>query len=61
LQLSGVFTGITLFIGAALGIFNFLVLSTDMRAYDFSGRVVGIADEDTFSVMHGGRPKQIRL
>ena len=32
-----------------------------MRADDFSGRVVGISDGDTISVMHGGRAEKIRL
>jgi len=49
-----VLRGLLYLIGTALGIFNFLVLSTNMRADDFSGRVVGISDGDTISVMHGG-------
>ena len=32
-----------------------------MRADDFSGRVVGISDGDTISVMHDGRAEKIRL
>ena len=49
------------FIGAALGVFNFLVLSTDLRADDFSGRLVGISDGDTISVTPGRSAEKIRL
>lgn len=30
-------------------------------AEDFSGRVVGISDGDTITVMHDGRPEKVRL
>ncbi len=49
------------FIGTGLGIFNFLVLSTEIRADDFSGRVVSTSDRDTIRVMHDGRSEKIRL
>ncbi len=48
------------FIGTTIGIFTFLVLSTELRAAHFSGRVVGISDGDTITVMHDGAEK-IRL
>ena len=49
------------FIGPALAIFNFLLLSTEIRADDFSGRVVGVSDGDTISVMRWSRAEKIRL
>ena len=49
------------FIGTALGIFNFLLLSTEIRADDFSGPVVGISDGDTITVLHDGKGEKIRL
>ena len=42
------------------GILGFL-LPTFVLATDFTGRVVGIADGDTISVMHGTRAEKIRL
>ncbi len=48
-------------VGIALGIYTFLVLSTELRAADFSGRVVGISDGDTITVMHDGKGEKIRL
>ena len=50
-----------IFIGASPGVISFLVLSTEIRAADFCGRVVGIADGDTITVMHDGRGEKIRL
>ena len=47
--------GILLPIGPALAIFSFLVLIAEIRADEFSGRVVGVSDGDTISVMHDGR------
>ena len=49
------------FIGTGLGIFTFLVLTTDMHADDFSGLVVGVSDGDTITVMHDGHGEKIRL
>jgi endonuclease YncB( thermonuclease family) len=34
---------------------------TAIRASDFTGRVVGISDGDTITVMHDGRAEKIRL
>ena len=48
-------------IGPALAIFTVLFLSTDIRADDFLGRIVGISDGDTISVMHDGRAEKVRL
>jgi endonuclease YncB( thermonuclease family) len=53
--------GLLFIIGAALGFINFLVLSTDTRVDDFSGRVVGVSDGDTITVMHDGQGEKIRL
>jgi micrococcal nuclease len=38
-----------------------VLLATAAFAADFSGRVVGISDGDTISVMHDGRAEKIRL
>ncbi len=48
-------------IGPALAIFWFLFLSTNVRAYDFSGLVVGVSDGDTITVLHEGNGEKIRL
>ena len=53
--------GLLYLIGPALGVFNFLVLCSDMQAGYFSGCVFGVSDGDTISVMHGGRSENIRL
>jgi len=53
--------GIFFLIGTALGIFTFLLLSTEIRADEFSGPVGGISDGDTINVMHDGRAEKIRL
>jgi endonuclease YncB( thermonuclease family) len=49
------------FIGSSLGVFNLLVLSTEIPSDDFSRRVVGVSVEDTINVMHDGRAEKIRL
>jgi len=41
--------------------FCFLFLPALLFAADFTGRVVGISDGDTISVMHGTRAEKIRL
>jgi micrococcal nuclease len=56
-----VLRGILFLIGPALGIFTFLLLGPEIGAGDFSGRVVGISDGDTITVMHDGRAEKIRL
>jgi micrococcal nuclease len=38
-----------------------VLLATTAFAADFTGRVVGISDGDTISVMHGTRAEKIRL
>ena len=38
-----------------------LLIPTLLLAADFTGRVVGISDGDTISVMHGTRAEKIRL
>src|SRR5688572_15644425 len=38
-----------------------LVWSSLARAEDFTGKVVGVADGDTITVMHQGRGERIRL
>ena len=48
----------TLLFGLLLG---FLVLPTFVLAADFTGRVAGISDGDTISVMHGTRAEKVRL
>jgi len=53
--LSDVLRGNTHFIGPTLAIFTLLWLPSEIRADDFYGRVIGIADSDTISVMHDGR------
>ena len=40
---------------------GFLVLPAFVLAADFTGRVVGISDGDTISVMHGTRAEKVRL
>lgn len=55
-------SGILSFIGPVLAIFTFLLLSTEIPADDFSGRVIGPSDRGTFSVMHNKRrAEKIRL
>ena len=43
------------------GLLGFFVLPTFVLAADFTGRVVGISDGDTISVMHGTRAEKVRL
>jgi micrococcal nuclease len=38
-----------------------VLLATGAFAGDFTGRVVGISDGDTISVMHGTRAEKVRL
>jgi endonuclease YncB( thermonuclease family) len=38
-----------------------LLLAAPVSAEDFSGRVVGITDGDTISVLHDGRAEKVRL
>jgi endonuclease YncB( thermonuclease family) len=40
---------------------SFLLAPNFLFAADFTGRVVGISDGDTISVMHDGRAEKIRL
>jgi micrococcal nuclease len=42
-------------------VFSSVLLATAALAADFTGRVVGISDGDTISVMHGTRAEKIRL
>jgi micrococcal nuclease len=46
---------------AALLFVAALVLPCGTVAEDFRGRVVGVADGDTISVMHAGRAERVRL
>jgi endonuclease YncB( thermonuclease family) len=48
-------------IGATAGILTLVASRTTIRAADFSGRVVGISDGDTISVMRDGRAEKVRL
>jgi micrococcal nuclease len=41
--------------------FCFILLPSLLFAVDFTGRVVGISDGDTISVMRGTRAEKIRL
>ena len=43
------------------GLLGFFVLPTFVLAADFTGRVAGISDGDTISVMHGTRAEKVRL
>jgi endonuclease YncB( thermonuclease family) len=38
-----------------------LLSCLSVSAYDFSGRVVGVSDGDTVTVLHDGRGEKIRL
>jgi endonuclease YncB( thermonuclease family) len=38
-----------------------VVVSTPLQAAEFTGRVVGITDGDTITVLHNGRGEKIRL
>ncbi len=41
--------------------FSFALLTTQTLAADFTGRVVGVADGDTITVLHNGKGERIRL
>ncbi len=41
--------------------FSFALLTSQTLAADFTGRVVGVADGDTITVLHSGKPVRIRL
>ena len=43
------------------GLLGSFLLPTLVLAADFTGRVVGISDGDTISIMHGTRAEKIRL
>ena len=52
----------TLFlIGTMAAILTLVAPRTAIRAADFTGRVVGISDGDTISVLHDGRAEKVRL
>ncbi len=40
---------------------SFALLASQALAADFTGRVVGVADGDTITVLHNGKGKRIRL
>ncbi len=41
--------------------FSFALLTNQALAADFTGRVVGVADGDTITVLHNGKGERIRL
>ncbi len=41
--------------------FSFALLASQTLAADFTGRVVGVADGDTITVLHNGKGERIRL
>ncbi len=41
--------------------FSFALLTSQTLAADFSGRVVGVSDGDTITVLHNGKGERIRL
>ncbi len=41
--------------------FSLALLTSQTLAADFTGRVVGVADGDTITVLHSGKPVRIRL
>ena len=41
--------------------FSFALLTSQTLAADFAGRVVGVADGDTITVLHNGKGERIRL
>ncbi len=41
--------------------FSFALLTNQTLAADFTGRVVGVADGDTITVLHNGKGERIRL
>ncbi len=41
--------------------FSFALLTSQALAADFTGRVVGVADGDTITVLHNGKGERIRL
>ncbi len=41
--------------------FSFALLTSQTLAADFTGRVVGISDGDTITVLHNGKGERIRL
>ncbi len=41
--------------------FSFALLTSQTLAADFTGRVVGVADCDTITVLHNGKGERIRL
>ncbi len=41
--------------------FSFALLTSQTLAADFTGRVVGVSDGDTITVMHNGKGERIRL
>ncbi len=41
--------------------FSFALLTSQALAADFTGRVVGISDGDTITVLHNGKGEHIRL
>ncbi len=41
--------------------FSFALLTSQTLAADFTGRVVGVADGDTITVLHNGKGERIRL
>ncbi len=41
--------------------FSFALLTSQTLAADFTGKVVGVSDGDTITVMHNGKGERIRL
>ena len=41
--------------------FSLALITSQTLAADFTGRVVGVADGDTITVLHSGKPVRIRL
>ena len=41
--------------------FSFALLASQTLAADFTGRVVGVSDGDTITVLHNGKGERIRL
>ncbi len=41
--------------------FSFALLTSQTLAADFTGRVVGVSDGDTITVLHDGKGERIRL
>ncbi len=41
--------------------FSFALLTSQTLAADFTGRVVGVSDGDTITVLHNGKGERIRL